>query len=266
MAKSKRVRTKEVEYEMLEDIIYSNQKYTKDSLMNKINIDIKCKNEVQKKLIKSIQNNLVTFCEGSPGTGKTYLSIAQSLLLLKNSTFSKIIFIKSVTTLDSEALGFLKGTLDEKLAPVMYSFTGNVEKLLGKSVSNELKEVGYIEWMPIAYLRGVSIDNSIIIVDEIQNISIDNIRTILSRIGENSKMILLGDKKQKDIKNKSNSALEFVIDNFSDIEGIGVVQFSKEHIVRNPIIEKFENRFDEISEALKKVETKGKDKGKKLEK
>lgn len=256
MAKSKRVRSKEVENEMLEEMKDFNQKYTKDSLMGKIQIDIKCRNEVQKSLIKSIQNNLITFCEGSPGTGKTYLSIAQSLLLLKNTSYKKLIFIKSVTTLDSEALGFLKGTLEEKMAPVMYSFTGNVEKLVGKSVANELKEVGYIEWMPIAYLRGVSIDNSIILVDESQNISIDNIRTILSRIGENSKMILLGDMKQKDIKNKSNSALEFIIENFSDIDGIGVVKFTKEHIVRNPIIEKFEGRFDEISEKQQKFEDK----------
>ena len=100
------------------------------------------------------------------------------------------------------------------MEPYIDSFMDNFRKLIGKSRTNSLRGFGLIEVLPIAFARGRSIDNSIIIIDEAQNISMDNIRTLMTRIGNDSKMIILGDVKQKDIKNKNDSALEVVIDKF----------------------------------------------------
>ena len=152
-------------------------------LLSLIKIDVKHKNENQKKLTTSIKNNDVTICVGSPGTGKTYLSCLQALSELKNNeNIKKIVLVKSVTTLKSEEIGFLKGTMEDKMEPFMYSFVGNFEKIIGKELYTKLKDSNQIEILPIAYLRGVNIDNAIVIIDEVQNISIDNIRTILTRL------------------------------------------------------------------------------------
>jgi phosphate starvation-inducible PhoH-like protein len=221
-------------------------------LLNEIKIEVKHKNETQKKLTQSIKNNDVTVCTGPAGTGKTYLSCLQAISELKNNELiKKIVLVKSVTTLKTEEIGFLKGTMEEKMEPFMYSFTGNFKKIVGDYLFDRLKQENLIEIQPIAYLRGVNIDNSIIIIDEVQNISIDNIRTILTRLGENSKMVFLGDIKQIDSKNKSDSALAFLLTHFKDIEHIGLVEFHKEDIIRHPLIKVIEDVFDRVNEANK---------------
>jgi phosphate starvation-inducible PhoH-like protein len=152
-----------------------------------------------------------------------------------------------VVQLKDEEVGHLPGDLADKLGPIMESFTDNFRKLIGKSRMLKLIELGMIEILPIAFARGRSIDNSIIIIDEAQNISMDNIRTLMTRIGSNSKMVILGDIKQKDIKNKKNSSLETILRKFNDAEDFGCVELrDPEDVVRNPIIKKIEDIFDEI--------------------
>lgn len=221
--------------------------------MSEIKTDLKYKNETQKLLTQSIRDNDITICTGPAGTGKTYMSCIQALIELKlNENIKKIVLVKSVTTLKSEEIGFLKGTMEEKMEPFMYSFSGNFEKLIGKELYAKLKSENYIEIMPIAYLRGVNIDNAVVIIDEVQNISISNIRTILTRLGENSKMILLGDVKQIDAKNKYDSALAFLIKNFKNLKHIGVVEFTKEEIIRHPLVKVVEDVFDSLEDEKKK--------------
>jgi phosphate starvation-inducible PhoH-like protein len=221
----------------------------KQDLLSQIKIDLKHKNETQKKLTTSIKNGDVTVCVGPAGTGKTYVSCQQALLEIKNNDFiKKIVLVKSVTTLKTEEIGFLKGSMEEKMEPFMYSFIGNFEKIIGKQLYETLKSEKYIEILPIAYLRGVNIDNAIVIIDEVQNISIDNIRTILTRLGENSKMVFLGDIKQIDSKNKNNSALKFLVEHFNNVDRINVVEFNKNDIVRHPLIKTIEDIFDEVNE------------------
>ena len=218
----------------------------KKDLLSQIKIDLKHKNETQKKLTQSIKNGDVTVCIGPAGTGKTYISCQQALLEIKNNdVIKKIVLVKSVTTLKTEEIGFLKGSMEEKMEPFMYSFIGNFEKIIGKQLYENLKTEKYIEILPIAYLRGVNIDNAIVIIDEVQNISIDNIRTILTRLGENSKMVFLGDIKQIDSKNKNNSALKFLVDKFKDIDSIGIVEFSLDDVVRHPLIKQIEPIFEQ---------------------
>ena len=233
-------------------------------LLQDIRLDLKPKNETQKTLVRTIKENDVTICTGPAGTGKTLLSCLAAISELKlNDKIRKIVLVKSVTTLKSEEIGFLKGSMEEKMEPFMYSFTGNFEKIIGRDLFGKLKNDNLIEILPIAYLRGVNIDNAIILIDESQNISIDNIRTILTRLGYNSKMVLLGDIKQIDQKNKKDNALSFLIKSFKKVEGIGIVEFTKDDIIRHQLIKIIEDIFDNTlteTKEIKQIENKKKDK------
>jgi phosphate starvation-inducible PhoH-like protein len=225
----------------------SGQLNTIQSVLRQIKLDIKCKSENQKKLINCIKEKEIIICDGLPGTGKTFLTCAEALRLLKNNPiYKKIILVKSVTTLKDEELGFIKGDVSAKMEPVMYSFTGNFQKLIGKELYQKLKDLDLVEEQPIAYLRGLSIDNAIVLIDEAQNISVENMRTIMTRIGENSKFIILGDKKQVDIKNKKNSSLSKIMEKFENYSDFGIVRLGKEDVVRHRLINMIDEVFDEI--------------------
>tara|TARA_Y100000401_G_scaffold117565_1_gene127173 strand:+ start:5880 stop:6629 length:750 start_codon:yes stop_codon:yes gene_type:complete len=221
-----------------------------DLVLSTLSVNIKCRTENQKKLINSIKQNEITICSGLPGTGKTFLSCAQALKLLKSKNpgkYKRIVLIKSVTTLKNEEIGFLKGSLEEKMEPYIDSFMDNFRKLIGKARTGKLRSLGLVEVLPIAFARGRSIDNSIIIIDEAQNISTDNIRTLMTRIGDDSKMVILGDVKQKDIRNKKDSALELVLEKFKDIPNFGCVELRNPNdVVRNPIIKTIEEVFENL--------------------
>ena len=243
---SKRSRRK-LSYEEEQDILESMSNQQNDTkFLDRVKINIKCKTVNQKKLVKEIKDKEMIICSGLPGTGKTYLSCAVALDLIKNNgKYKKIVIVKSVTTLKDEEIGFLKGSMKEKMEPFMYSFMHNFEKIIGRYNTQTLRENGLIEEMPIAYMRGINIDNSIVIIDEAQNISVDNIRTIMTRLGENSKMIFLGDENQVDMKRKGHSSLKFIIDKFSDFDEVGTVVLNNEDVVRNPLIKKIEQIFRE---------------------
>jgi phosphate starvation-inducible PhoH-like protein len=219
-----------------------------EKVFSTLSVNIKCKTENQKKLVNSIKQNEITICSGLPGSGKTFLSCAEALKLVKGkSRFKRIVLVKSITPLKNEDIGHLPGDLKEKMAPIMESFTDNIRKVIGRSRMEKLMELGVIEIVPIAFARGRSIDNSIILVDEAQNISMDNIRTLMTRIGNNSKMVIMGDVRQKDIRNKKDSSLEIVLNKFKDVEGFGTVELrNPEDVVRNPIIKIIEDIFEEI--------------------
>lgn len=212
-------------------------------------IRVSAKNESQKELIKNILTKEILICSGRAGTGKTFISLALALGLLRseNNGFVKIYLVKSVTTLKGEEIGYLKGDLKEKIEPFIWSFVLNVEKLIPDKLIRSIIDSDFIRPFPLAYARGTSIDNAIIIVDEVQNIDIDNMHTLMTRIGENSKMILLGDTKQIDLKNKRNSSLSKMIKMFNDVEEIGVVEMNpNDENVRNPLINIIEEKFEEL--------------------
>jgi phosphate starvation-inducible PhoH-like protein len=216
-------------------------------------IDIKCKSEAQKAVINSMEDKVISIVIGPPGTGKTYLSCARALKFIKDEPgkYQRIILIKSVNVPKDEEIGYLKGTLEEKMEMYMYPFISNFNKVIGKSSTEELKSQGKIEILPIKFALGVTLDDSIIIIDEAQQISKDHLHTLLTRIGHNSKMVFLGDIKQKSVNKREKSALEILIQHFTDIEEIGVVQLGKQDIVRHPIIKKLEEVFDKIEESEK---------------
>jgi len=235
--------TKEEKMEVEEWIYQNNTEETR--ITDTMTIRVKCKTENQKSLVNAIKEKEIVICSGPAGTGKTFLACAEALKLIKrNNKYKKIVIVKSVTTLKNEEIGFLKGNLREKMEPFMFSFVHNFEKLVGQSITSKLRELKTIEELPIAYMRGINLDRSVIIVDEAQNISQENIRTIMTRLGKDSKMIFLGDERQKD--SKGGNGLTFLMDHFIDIKEIGCIQFTKADVVRNPLIAKIERVFESL--------------------
>ena len=237
------------EQQEVEAWIYQNNTEEK-RISDTMTVSVKCKTENQKALVNAIKEKEVVICSGPAGTGKTYLACAEALKLIKRyAKYKKIVIVKSVTTLKNEEIGFLKGGLREKMEPFMFSFVHNFEKLVGQAITSRLRELKTIEELPIAYMRGINLDRSIIIIDEAQNISQENIRTIMTRLGRDSKMIFLGDERQQD--SKGGNGLTFLMDHFSDIEEIGCVQFTKSDVVRNPLVAKIERVFDSLQKNIK---------------
>jgi len=221
--------------------------------IQKITFDLKCKNESQKKFVNMINDNDITICAGPAGTGKTFLACGQALKLLKKDVgYTKIILVKSVTELEGEGIGFVPGDKDSKMEMPMASFLDNFHKIIGEDNTKRMMEMGMIIVLPLAFIRGRSIDNSIIIVDEGQNISLKNMRSTLTRIGENSKMIITGDSKQIDLKDRSLSSLDTVVKMFENKPNIGTMSFTIADIVRNKIIMMIEDEFDKWEEKNKK--------------
>jgi len=205
-------------------------------------LEIKFKNKAQEKLWNLYDKNEIVFVSGPAGTGKTYISIlkAVSLLSIDDNPYKKIIIVKPVVEAD-EKLGALPGTLEEKLDPYMYSYLYIFEKLLGPRKLKLLLENGDIKMMALAYLRGINIDESIVIFDESQNSTGKQMRTLLTRIGENTKYFILGDIEQSDRfsdKNVKESGLAIALEKITDIDGIASFKFEVGDIVRNKIIGK----------------------------
>lgn len=195
------------------------------------------KNEKQEELVRMIEDKEVVLATGVAGTGKTFVTLATALSLL-GDRYKQIILVKSVTTLPGEEIGFLKGDMEQKMEPFIMSYTWNIDKICGEGSAKALMEKKIIKILPLAYIRGLSIDNSIVIIDESQNIDSHTFKTMMTRIGDNSKYIFLGDIEQIDRKKKVDSCLQTVMAIFEDSDIIGTIRFTDEDCVRNPIIPK----------------------------
>jgi phosphate starvation-inducible PhoH-like protein len=192
----------------------------------------------QKEFVELIEDNEIVVAKGVAGSGKSFVALATALNLL-GPVYKKLILVKSVTPIPGEEIGFTKGSTKDKMAPVMMSYTWNIDKMLGRrGAADDLINKGLIEVIPLAFFRGLSIDSAVVIIDELQNISFDVFKTIITRIGDDCKYIFLGDTEQIDMRKKEKSCLQTVIDVFKDTDLIQTLEFLDSDCVRNPKIPK----------------------------
>lgn len=206
------------------------------------------KNENQNKFCKLIEEKEIVICSGPAGVGKSMLSVAKALELLKNSDneYYKILICTPTVESAGEKIGFLPGSLAEKLAPFNYSTIYLLEKILGKNKVEKLMAEGYVEIIGLGFLRGVNIDNSIVIAEEFQNANHLQVKTLLTRIGYNSKFIISGDLDQSDKFQKiSDTGLHNAFHRLENkgINEIGFFRFEKSDIVRNKLIGKILDNY-----------------------
>lgn len=203
--------------------------------------------ENQKIYHETLLNNQITICSGPAGVGKSYIAMktAVDLLLDDGNGYDKIIIVRPAVEAE-EKLGALPGNLEEKLDPYIFPSYYLLNKIIGKEAREKLKDAEVIEVFALAYMRGMTIDNSILIFEEAQNATPKQMKLLLTRIGSNTKFFISGDIEQTDrYKDKKQSGLYDAITRFNGINGIGIFEFGDKDGVRNPIITKILQKYDE---------------------
>ena len=211
---------------------------------------LKCRNAKQKELVKLIDEKDVVFAYGPAGTGKSYTAIAKGIELLQTNPekYKTIKVIKPVVE-SGESYGFLPGSLKEKLEPHIQSSIDIIEKIIGVKNRISLESAGILVIEALGFVRGKTIDNSILIVEEAQNMTPQQMKNLLTRIGENSKFIISGDLDQSDrYKDVTKSGLYDALKKFRRIEECGFLEFDVSEIVRHPLIGKFLNEYKRAEE------------------
>ena len=198
---------------------------------------IKVKNVTQFKYIETIDNSTITFGIGPAGTGKTFLAVASAVKMYNDEKIKKIVLTRPAVEA-GERLGYLPGDLSQKIDPYLVPLFDSLEYFFGNENLEYLIEKRNIEIVPLAYMRGRTLNNACIILDEAQNATVSQIKMFLTRLGEDSKMIITGDETQIDLNNKDFSGLKKTRKSLSNIEEISVVEFKNSDIVRNKIVSK----------------------------
>lgn len=202
--------------------------------------------ESQKEYYQTLWDNEITICTGPAGVGKSYvaMSAAVQLLLDDNNSYEKIIIVRPAVEAE-EKLGALPGNLEEKLDPYIFPSYYLLNKIIGKETREKLKEYDIIEVFALAYMRGMNIDNSILIFEESQNSTPSQMKLLLTRIGFNSKFFISGDIEQTDrYKDKTQSGLYDAMNRFADLPEVGTHDFRTDDIIRNPIISKILKKYE----------------------
>jgi len=214
----------------------------------------------QKQFFDVIEKNTITIATGPAGTSKTFTACYAAIKHISAAVpVNKIIITKPIVEA-GENLGFLPGSVDEKISPYMESFVTTFHKIVGKPMFEKLKETDRIEMRPVAYMRGSTFNNSFMILDEAQNMNFHQLMTYITRLGENSKMVICGDVSQHDIRHNLVALPDFQ-KMISEINNIGTFTFEKGDIVRNKIIVDIVEKYEEWKE--KNMTSKGNSNGNK---
>ena len=203
--------------------------------------------ESKKIYYDKLTNNQITICSGPAGVGKSYIAMKCAVDLLSDHTtpYEKIIIVRPAVEAE-EKLGSLPGNVEEKLDPYIFPSYYLLNKIIGKENREKLKEIEAIEVFALAYMRGMNIDNSILIFEEAQNSTRSQMKLLLTRIGFNSKFFISGDLEQFDRhKDKTQTGLWDALEKFSNVNDIGVFEFNPEDIVRNPLITQILKKYEE---------------------
>jgi phosphate starvation-inducible PhoH-like protein len=193
-----------------------------------------------------LEKNEITICSGPAGVGKSYIAMnaAINLLMDPNNSYEKLIIVRPAVEAE-EKLGSLPGNVEEKLDPYIFPSYYLLNKIVGKDAREKLKEYEIVEVFALAYMRGMNIDNSILIFEEAQNCSPKQMKLLLTRIGFNSKFFISGDLEQTDrYKDIKHSGLYDAIEKFNNIKNIGIFNFKNDDIIRNPLITEILKRYE----------------------
>lgn len=205
---------------------------------------IKPKTLGQKKYIDLIKNNMIVFGVGPAGTGKTYLAMAMAISAFKNNEVGRIILTRPAIEA-GEKLGFLPGDMQSKVDPYLRPLYDALYQIMGPESFARNMEKGLIEVAPLAYMRGRTLDNAYIILDEAQNTTPAQMKMFLTRIGFGSKVIVTGDTSQKDLPQGTQSGLEVAMKVLKKVEGIGFCELTSQDVVRHPLVQKIVKAYDE---------------------
>ena len=200
----------------------------------------------QKRYFEALQNNDIIFGTGVAGSGKTFLAVAYALNQLKKNKIKKIIITRPVVEA-GEKLGFLPGDLKEKIDPYLIPIYDAINEILGVEQATKVIEKQVIEIAPLAYMRGRTLDNAFIILDEAQNTTDNQMKMFLTRLGFNSKMIITGDTSQIDLQRNVDSGLVHAIKILKDIKRIKVINFETIDVMRHPLIAKIIEKYEGIN-------------------
>jgi len=213
------------------------------------------RNKKQQLAYDTVMDNSITFLIGAVGSGKTTIGCHCAYELLSSGDYRKIVLLRPVTTSKNQELGFLKGDLNEKIAPLLLPLKSTFEKLMGKEYFLSLVENETIVPFAINFIEGMTYESSIILLDEFQNLDDETLRSILTRITDNSKVIVMGDREQIKLPNPEISCSHST-ERFMNKENIGIVEFSHEDIVRGKITKIVESCYNDKNNTLAQYGTK----------
>ncbi len=219
---------------------------------------IKAKTVGQQRYVDNIKKNTIVFGVGPAGTGKTFLAVAMAVSALKAKEISRIVLTRPAVEA-GEKLGFLPGDLQSKIDPYLRPLYDALGEMLGGESFSRFLEKGIIEIAPLAYMRGRTLDDAFIILDEAQNTTPEQMKMFLTRLGNNSKAIVTGDVTQIDLPFIKKSGLIEAIEILQDIEGISIFKFSHKDVVRHPLVQKiilaYEKNAEKTKQAVKEKQT-----------
>ena len=201
----------------------------------------------QAEYVNLLQTHDMVFCTGSAGSGKTYLAVAEALRLILTHKKSKLIITRPVVEA-GESLGFLPGDLEDKIDPYLRPLRDAMETILPPESVRRLFEAGIVEVAPLAYMRGRTLNNAVVILDEAQNTTCAQMKMFLTRMGENTKVFVTGDPSQIDLPKKLESGLMHSISILYKMEDIGFMELTAEDVVRNPLVKKIVKAYENEKE------------------
>lgn len=201
----------------------------------------------QKNYIDSVNKSVITFCQGLAGSGKTHIAVGVALEYLLDSKVKKIIITRPVLEA-GERIGYLPGTAEEKLHPYLLPIVDEILHFIPMAQYASLKLNNKIEVVPLGLMRGRNFHDSFIIADECQNASYDQLKMLLTRVGQRSKMILTGDVKQSDLSRHLQGGFNDLMNTLYDVDGVSLIKLESSDIVRNPIIVKILDKLEKYED------------------
>ena len=225
---------------------------------------IKPKTLGQKKYVDAIREDMITFGLGPAGTGKTYLAMAMAITAFKQNEVGRIILTRPAIEA-GEKLGFLPGDLQSKIDPYLRPLYDALYQIMGAESFQKNSEKGLIEVAPLAYMRGRTLDNAFIILDEAQNTTPAQMKMFLTRIGFGSKVVITGDSTQKDLPSGQTSGLDVAINVVKNIDGISICQLTSRDVVRHPLVQKIVKAYEDYEQKTELKKKRSKDRRKRNE-